>query len=382
MPPMAGVDPHARERQEEVQALDEEDVRWMHRALALAEGGRGRVSPNPLVGCVIVRDGSVVGEGFHARAGSQHAEIAALEAAGPLAGGATAYVSLEPCAHTARTGPCATALIEAGIGRVVAAMADPNPVAADGAVRLREAGVPVDVGVCEEEARRQNEVFLHGVAQRRPFVVLKSAVSLDGRIAAADGTSRWLTGEETRRRAHKLRADVDAVLVGSGTVLADDPQLTVRLSDQAPRLPLRVVLDGRGRTPPAARVVDGSAPTLLVVGPDADSARLRQTGADVAVVPPADDGEIDLSAVLGVLWARDVRSVLVEGGSTVASAFLRRGLVDKLALHVAPLLLGPQARPLVDAGPPTLAAAGRWRVDTVEQIGPDAVLTLYPPEDV
>lgn len=329
-----------------------DDERWMRRALALAERGRGTASPNPLVGCVLVRDRTVVGEGFHAAAGGPHAEVEALTAAGEDAAGATAYVTLEPCDHDGRTGPCTQALLDAGICRVVAALQDPNPEAAGGADRLRERGVEVEVGVCAAEAARQNEVFLHGIAHTRPFMVLKAAVSIDGRIAAADGTSRWLTGEQTRTHAHRLRADVDAVLVGSGTVLADDPLLTVRLPGYEGPQPLRVVLDRRGRVPPTARVLDDSAPSLPL--------------------------DCDLAQVAKELWDRGVRSVLVEGGAGVASALLDDGLVDKLVVHVAPLLLGASGRALLDSGPATLADAARWTLADVEVVGDDAVLTYYP----
>lgn len=333
-----------------------EAERWMRRALVLAERGRHTVSPNPLVGCVLVRGGEVVGEGWHERAGSPHAEIAALRAAGDRAAGATAYVTLEPCAHTGRTGPCAKALRDARVTRVVAATNDPHSLAAGGAEALRAAGVEVAVGTLEAEARRQNEVFFHGVATGRPFVVLKLAASLDGRIAAPDGTSQWLTGEVTRRRAHALRAEADAVLVGSGTVLADDPQLTVRLQDYTGPQPLRVVLDRRGRVPASACVLDDQAPTLVLDEPNP-------------------------KAVLAALWDRGVRSVLIEGGAQVAGAFVAAGLVDKLILHVAPLLLGAGGLPALSDQAlqiRTLVEAPRFRLGAVEQVGADVILTLYP----
>lgn len=329
-----------------------DDERWMRRALAQAERGRGATSPNPLVGCVIVRNREVVGEGHHTRAGEAHAEIEALTAAGDRAAGATVYVTLEPCDHTGRTGPCTAALLDAGVSRVVVAMADPHPEAAGGAERLRSRGVDVDMGVCAADAARQNEVFLHGLAQDRPFVVLKAAASIDGRVAAADGTSRWLTGEGARRHAHQLRAEVDCVLVGSGTVLADDPQLTVRLPDHDRPQPLRVVLDRRGRVPADARMLDDQAPSAVL------STGVEETCKE--------------------LWGRGVRSVLVEGGPQVASSFLAAGLVDRLVVHVAPLLLGPAAPALAETGPATLAAADRWQLATTEQVGDDVVLTYYP----
>jgi diaminohydroxyphosphoribosylaminopyrimidine deaminase/5-amino-6-(5-phosphoribosylamino)uracil reductase len=222
-----------------------DDAQAMWRALELAERGRATVSPNPMVGCVILADGEVVGEGWHHVAGGPHAEVVALHEAGERARGATVYVTLEPCAHTGRTPPCVDALLRAGIGRIVIAATDPNPVAAGGADALRRAGIAVDVGLLRDEAVQRNAVFLHGVRRRRPYVWCKGAVSLDGRVTAADGTSQWLTGGPARRRAHELRAQVDAVLVGSGTLLADDPRLTVRLDGWTGPQPLRVVVDGR-----------------------------------------------------------------------------------------------------------------------------------------
>jgi diaminohydroxyphosphoribosylaminopyrimidine deaminase/5-amino-6-(5-phosphoribosylamino)uracil reductase len=327
----------------------------MRRALALAECGRGRTSPNPLVGCVIVSGDRLVGEGWHERAGGEHAEVVALRAAGEAARGSTVVVTLEPCNHYGRTPPCTDALLAAGVARVVAAVEDPHPAAAGGAERLRAAGVEVDIGLRRDEAARQNEVFLHGEAAGRPFVVAKAAVSLDGRIAAAEGSSQWLTGPDARAEAHRLRAAVDAVVVGSGTVLADDPQLTVRLPGYNGRQPLRVVLDRRGRVPASGlRICDDAAETLRW-----------------------DQG---LDTLVKELWARGVRSAMVEGGAQVLAAFLQADLVDKLIVHVAPLLLGPDAKPLLDGPwPASLSGARRWRLDSVEHVGADAVLTLYPP---
>jgi len=377
----------------------------MARALELAARGRGTVAPNPLVGAVVVRDGRVVGEGWHRVAGGPHAEVAALADAGPPAAGSTVFVTLEPCAHTGRTGPCTTALLAAGVARVVVAVADPNPVAAGGAEVLRAAGVPVEVGLLGDEAARQNRAFLFAVTRGRPLVVLKAAVSLDGRIAAADGTSRWITGPQARARAHELRADAGAVLVGAGTAVADDPRLTVRLPGWAVRQPLRVVLDGRARLPLTAAVLDGEAPTLVVVGADADPARvaaLHAAGADVApaplAAPPATPrpaaptapgaptppaapavAPLDPAAVLGLLHDRGVRSVLVEGGAGVAGAFVRAGLVDELVVFVAPLLLGARGHPLLAGdGIATLADGPRFRTVAVDRAGDDTALTLVP----
>lgn len=330
-----------------------DDATFMSRALDLAVRGRRSVSPNPMVGCVLVRDGDIVGEGWHERPGGPHAEVVAITAAGHRAEGATAYVTLEPCDHTGRTGPCTSALLAAGVSRVVVAVADPHPVAAGGATRLREAGVDVEVGVLADEARRLNAVFFHGVEHQRPYVIAKVATSLDGRIAAADGTSQWLTGPDARRRAHELRAEVDAVLVGSGTVLTDDPHLTCRLDGYDQPQPLRVVLDRRGRVTSGHRVMDGEAETFV--------------------------SREDLAPTLKTLWERDVRSVLVEGGSQILHGFLIAGLVDRLDVHVAPVILGSQGRPLV-VGPwtQTLDEAPRWDVVTTERAGNDVLITLTP----
>jgi diaminohydroxyphosphoribosylaminopyrimidine deaminase/5-amino-6-(5-phosphoribosylamino)uracil reductase len=369
--------------------MDSDAEAWMGHALDLAERGRRTVSPNPLVGCVLVRHGEVVGEGWHARAGQAHAEIVALAEAGERARGATAYVTLEPCAHTGRTGPCTEALRAAGVAAVVAALGDPDPVAGGGAAVLRAAGIPVQLGVAAARARRQNAVFLHGIATGRPYVVAKAAVSLDGRIAAADGSSRWLTGPAARARVHVLRAEVDAVAVGSGTVLADDPALTARPAGQDAPQPLRVVLDARGRTPAGARVADAAAPTLVLTASgalDRVAARLGASagsgGVEVAAVPTGPRGEgLDVPAALAVLWDRGVRSVLVEGGAALLHAVLAAGLVDRLVVHVAPVLLGERGRPLL-AGPwaEALDAAPRYTLDGVEALGDDALLTYLPPQ--
>ena len=353
-----------------------DDVRAMRHALELAERGRTTVSPNPMAGCVIVRGGEVVGEGWHHVAGGPHAEVVALQAAGERARGATAYVTLEPCTHTGRTPPCVDALIRAAVGRVVIACTDPNPVAAGGADALRGAGVAVDVGLLRDEAAGQNEVFLHGLRTRRPFVWLKGAVSLDGRVTAADGSSRWLTGAPARRHVHELRAQVDAMVVGSGTVLADDPQLTVRLDGWTGPQPLRVVLDGRARTPVHSHVYDRAAPSLVLVGPGAQDQVLRDAGVAVSEVKTGEDGRLDPHAVLEVLWERGVRSVCVEGGPTVFTSFVAAGCFDRLVLYMAPLLLGDGGLPLLSAGPATLDDAERFGLRRVEHIGDDAVLHL------
>lgn len=353
-----------------------DDERAMRRALELAERGRQTVSPNPMVGCVIVADGDMVGEGWHHVAGGPHAEVAALRAAGARARGATVYATLEPCTHTGRTPPCVDELLRAGVGRVVIAATDPNPVAAGGADALRRAGIAVDVGLLGDDATAQNAVFLHGVRTRRPLVWCKGAVSLDGRVTAADGSSKWLTSAPARRHAHRLRGQVDAMLVGSGTVLADDPQLTVRLDGWTGPQPLRVVLDGRARSPASARIFDRAGPSLALVAADAHDDALRSAGVAVARIKAGADGGLDPAAVLDELWQRGVRSVLVEGGPAVTSAFVDAGLFDRLIVYVAPLLLGDGGLPLRRGGPATLADAERFVLDEVAHVGDDAVLQL------
>ena len=336
----------------------------MRRAIALAARGLGTTSPNPVVGCLLLgADGEVVGEGFHAYAGGPHAEIVALAQAGELARGGTAVVTLEPCNHTGRTGPCAQALIAAGIKRVVIAVDDPTPVAAGGAATLRSAGVQVETGVRRREAEQGNIAWLTAVRRVRPYVTWKFAATLDGRSAAADGTSQWITSAPARTDVHTLRSTVDAIIVGVGTVLADDPQLTVRdLRDGslAIKQPLRVVVDSQSRTPEAARVRDAAAPTWIA------------TSAEVGAGP---DGRVDLCALLAELYVRGVRNVLLEGGPTLAGAFLAAGLVDTVIGYVAPKLLGAGPPALVGAGVTTIGDAIDLDLTDITQIGPDLRFT-------
>jgi diaminohydroxyphosphoribosylaminopyrimidine deaminase/5-amino-6-(5-phosphoribosylamino)uracil reductase len=338
----------------------------MLRAVRLAARGRATTLPNPVVGCVVLSpDGVAVGEGWHERAGGPHAEVVALAAAGPAARGATAVVTLEPCAHTGRTGPCTQALLDAGIARVVVAVADPSVEAGGGAAALRDAGVDVETGVVAAEAEAVNEPWLVAVRRGRPFVTWKVAATLDGRVAAADGTSRWITGEAARADVHRLRAEVDTMLVGVGTVLADDPALTVRTpsGEPAERQPLRVVADTDGRTPVGARVRDRSAPTWLA------------TADEVGRGP---DGRIDLNALLRHLFDRGQRHVLLEGGPSLAAAFLRAGFVDRVVAYVAPALLGAGPAAVGDLGVATIDDALRLRLEHVARVGDDVRLTLRP----
>ncbi|HEX5543391.1 MAG TPA: bifunctional diaminohydroxyphosphoribosylaminopyrimidine deaminase/5-amino-6-(5-phosphoribosylamino)uracil reductase RibD [Micromonospora sp.] len=339
----------------------------MRRAITLAARGLGTTSPNPMVGCVLLdAAGQPVGEGFHAYAGGPHAEIVALAQAGERARGGTAVITMEPCNHTGRTGPCTAALIRAGVARVVIGVTDPNPVAAGGERALREAGIRVDVGVRMAEAEAMNIAWLIAVRRGRPYVIWKYAATLDGRSAATDGTSMWITSEEARIDVHALRGTVDAVLVGVGTVLADDPRLTVRnLRDGtlAIRQALRVVVDSAGRTPADARVRDGAARTWV---------------ATAAEVGTGSDGRVDLPALLAALYRRGVRSVLLEGGPTLAGAFLAAGLVDKVVGYVAPKLLGSGAPALADAGVRTISDAIDLEFVEITQVGPDLRFTALP----
>ncbi|WP_199547978.1 bifunctional diaminohydroxyphosphoribosylaminopyrimidine deaminase/5-amino-6-(5-phosphoribosylamino)uracil reductase RibD [Streptomyces sp. N35] len=349
----------------------------MRRAVALAARGLGSTSPNPVVGCVILdARGTVVGEGFHEQAGGPHAEVHALRAAGDKARGGTALVTLEPCNHTGRTGPCAQALIEAGIARVVYAVSDPDPTATGGAQTLRTAGADVEAGLLEDEARAGNIAWLTAVKTGRPYVTWKYAATLDGRIAAADGTSRWISSAESRADVHRLRAECDAVVVGSGTMRADDPHLAVRGIDGAAQ-PLRVVIDTEAAAvKPGARILDDSAPTLIAVAEDATTDL-----PDVVRLPRAARG-LDIPALLDALYARGVRSVLLEGGPTLAGAFVAAGAVDRVIGYLAPVLLGAGRAALADAGISTITDALRLDVTETVRIGPDLRITaaLSPKE--
>jgi diaminohydroxyphosphoribosylaminopyrimidine deaminase/5-amino-6-(5-phosphoribosylamino)uracil reductase len=329
----------------------------MRRALELAATPGVPHGPNPRVGCVLLAaDGSTIAEGFHRGAGTAHAEAAALAVAGDAAAGATAVVTLEPCNHTGRTGPCAQALIDAGVVRVVFAQPDPNPVAAGGAETLLAAGVEVDMGLLEHEARRVNRAWTFALEHARPFVTWKFAATLDGRSAAADGTSQWITGEEARRDVHLLRATCDAIVVGTGTVLADDPHLTVRDAGGDPlpadRQPLRVVVGDRA-VPEGARVLDAAAETVLLPGHD-----------------PA--------ATLAALQGRGIQHVFLEGGPTLAGAFLAAGRVDEVVAYLAPKLLGSGRTAVADLGIESIAGALELEVEDVAVLGRDVRVTGRP----
>lgn len=358
--------------------ITDDDRGWMRRTLALAERGWGRTAPNPMVGCVIVRDGAVVGEGWHTEYGRPHAEPEALRAAGEAARGATAYVSLEPCSHWGKTPPCTGALIAAGVSRVVFGGFDPNPRAAGGLSVLRDAGIDAVGGVEESAVRDQNAIFFHThspVGGERPFLALKLAMSLDARIADRDGRSVWITGDEARAEVHRLRAGYDAVAVGIGTAVADDARLTVRGSVEPRVPPTRIVFDRALRLPLDSALVRTAAevPVWAVCAPDADAGRRRGLeSAGVRVV--AADG---IAAQLRALRDGGVGSMFVEGGSVLASALLAADVVDRMYLFYAPVLIGPEGKaPFGAISSPALADAPRWRRLSTDVFGADTRITL------
>jgi diaminohydroxyphosphoribosylaminopyrimidine deaminase/5-amino-6-(5-phosphoribosylamino)uracil reductase len=353
------------------------DHQHMAHALRLAERAAYTARPNPMVGCVIARDGVVVGEGWHQRTGGPHAEVFALRQAGEQARGATAYVTLEPCAHHGRTPPCALALIDAGVSRVVAAMRDPFPkVDGGGFVLLREAGIEVAEGLMATQARELNKGFLSRIERGRPWLRVKLAASLDGRTAMADGTSKWITGAAAREDVQHWRARAGAILTGAATVLADDPMLTVRLADTDVLPPLRVVLDARLRSLECSRVREGGAPTLYVH--DAAVSAPDAADAEFATAPSV-DGRLDLGAVLALLAERGINEVHTEAGATLAGALLAGGWVDELLLYQAPTLLGEHGRPLLSGlGIHAMEQQRRLRVVDQRQVGADVRLLLRP----
>jgi diaminohydroxyphosphoribosylaminopyrimidine deaminase/5-amino-6-(5-phosphoribosylamino)uracil reductase len=359
------------------------DLRSIRAALALARRGLGTVWPNPAVGCVIVDRGRVVGRGWTQPGGRPHGETEALRRAAEAARGATAYVSLEPCCHWGRTPPCTDALIAAGIRRVVVALEDPDPrVAGEGVRRLRAAGLDVDTGLCEAEAAEINAGFFCRLRNGRPLVTLKLATSLDGRIATGRGESQWITGPPARERAHALRAAHDAIMVGTGTVLADDPQLTCRLPGLAHRSPVRVVVDRHLRIPLTARLISDARaiPTWVLTLPAADPARRQAflcAGATVIDIDPGSDGNGSLAAALAALGERGITRLLVEGGGHLAAAFARAGLIDRLVWVHAPMLIGGEGIPAIaEIGLKALSEAPSFTRLSTETVGDD-VLTVF-----
>lgn len=365
------------------------DVMYMQRALELAKGGIGFVSPNPIVGCVIVKDSEVIGQGYHQQFGGPHAEVEALRDAGSRAHGADLYVTLEPCCHTGKTPPCADAVLQAGIRRVIVAVSDPHPLVAGGGLdRIRVAGVAVTLGVCEVEARRLNETFFHYVATRRPFVTLKCAITLDGKIATRTGASRWITGVAAREEVHRMRHAADALLVGLGTVVHDDPLLTTRLPNGGGVNPLRVVVDSTLQLPVAAQLttVTPHCRTLVATTERASEVKQRELeaqGVEILRLPAYDDGRVDIEALLRVLGERGVTSLLIEGGATLSATLLHRHLIDKLVMFVAPKIIGGDGLSVMGAcGVETMDQAIFLHSMTSRQVGEDLVLEAYfmPPD--
>lgn len=358
------------------------DEKFMQEALALARNAEGRTSPNPMVGAVIVRDGNVIAGGWHRKAGTPHAEVHALKMAGSLAEGATLYVTLEPCAHYGRTGPCAKAVAAAGIKRVVIAMQDPNPLVAGKGIKiLKAAGVEVKCGVLEKDAIALNEVFLKWITTGLPFVVLKTAMSLDGKIATVTGKSQWITNELARMRGHEYRDRYDSIMVGIGTVLKDNPSLTTRLKDRQGKNPIRIVLDSMARTPLTANVVaDKKARTIIAVTSAAPRQRveaLAKAGAEILVA--GSDNKVNIAELMQKLGKLEICSILVEGGGQVNFSLLQAGMVDKVQAFIAPKLIGGQnaITPVEGAGFSELNAAVELERVSTEMLADNILVTGY-----
>ncbi len=364
--------------------MTETDTQYMRRALSLAK--RGFTAPNPMVGCVLVKNGEIVGGGYHHRPGMAHAEVEALSQAGNAAKGATAYVSLEPCSHTGKTPPCADALIRAKVSRVVAAMQDPNPkVSGSGFEKLRQAGIEVECGVREAEAQSLNEMFVFAQTHDRPWVTAKFACSLDGRIAAADGSSRWITGEQARSQAHLMRAHHDALMVGIGTVLADDPTLSVRhRSVNPPRFPVRVVVDTNLRIPLTSKLCDvSSAPLWVLCSPSGSFSKMAQLealGVSVITIPASADGRLDLRFALQELHRRGITAVMCDGGGSLLGSLLDDGLANRVTAFIAPLILGGQGIPAIKGhGAANIAHALRLDDVSTRRYGADTMISGLVP---
>lgn len=364
--------------------MDMVDKHFMIKAIELAEKGRGRTSPNPLVGAILVQDGTVVGEGYHEKAGGPHAEINALKSAGDRAREATLYVTLEPCPIYGRTPPCTEAIIAAGISRVVVGLIDPNPeVSGRGLEGLKKAGIRVENNVFSQRIRRQNEAYIKFISTGRPFVLLKVAMSLDGKIATKAGDSRWITGEESREVVHKLRDEYDAIMVGIGTILRDNPRLDVRLEGRKNKNPLRVIVDSSGRIPLKAQVVETASetPTLVAATPRITLKKvddLKKKGVEVLILEES-KGRVNLAELLNDLGRRQIASVLLEGGATLATSVVEDGLVDKFIFFIASKLIGGDAPSfLVGEGIETIQEAKELEITNVKQIGKDVMIEAYP----
>lgn len=323
------------------------DEYYMEKALKLAAQGEGYTSPNPLVGAVVVKDDEIVGKGYHKKAGEPHAEVHALNQAGEKAAGATLYVNLEPCCHLGKTPACSLKIINSEISRLVVAMEDPNPIVAGKGIKdLEEAGIEIKTGVLEQKAKELNEIFIKYMTEEEPFVYLKTGQTLDGYLATRTGDSRWVTNEEARKYGHQLRHKVDAILVGVGTVISDNPRLTTRLDDKAGKDPIRIVLDSKLRTPIDANIIneDSESPTLLITTKDYDRNKYKKlnelNNLNILVLAKDENGRIELKQLLKELYQKEITSVLVEGGGKVNHSFLKMGLIDKLYCFIAPKILG------------------------------------------
>ncbi|AXN38599.1 bifunctional diaminohydroxyphosphoribosylaminopyrimidine deaminase/5-amino-6-(5-phosphoribosylamino)uracil reductase RibD [Peribacillus butanolivorans] len=360
------------------------DQYYMKLALDLAASAKGKTNPNPVVGAVIVKDGVIAGTGIHRKAGEPHAEVHAFKMAGDYAKNATLYVTLEPCSHYGKTPPCANLVKESGVRRVVVATQDPNPeVAGRGISILRDAGIEVEVGVLEKEAQRLNERFIHNMITNRPFVISKYATTLDGKLATHTGHSKWITGEESRHSVHLLRDEVDAILIGIGTVLADNPSLTTRLPEGGGKNPIRIILDSELRVPLDANVVQVSdAKTVIVTQENASVdkiADLSEKGIEFIIVPKTDAG-LDLRILMEELYKKGITDVLLEGGSEVNASFLRAGLIDKYLIYVAPKLLGGRnsLTPFSGINVDTMDEAMDVSISSVDMSGEDICIIAYP----
>ena len=361
------------------------DQEYMQLALDLAASAKGNTNPNPLVGAVIVKDGVIVGTGLHRKAGEPHAEVHAFKMAGDHAEGATLYVTLEPCSHYGKTPPCANLVKESGVSRVIVAMQDPNPaVAGRGIQLLRDAGIDVEVGLLENEARKLNERFIHNMITERPFVVSKFAMTLDGKIAAHNGHSQWITDEAARADVHQIRHEVDGILVGVQTVLNDNPKLTTRLPEGNGRNPIRVVLDSQLRTPLNAHIADtNEANTVIITSLQADEQKaiaLANQGLLIIRVPNDEQGQLDLNATLEALYQIGITHLLVEGGAQVNASFLRSGIIDQYIVYVAPKILGGahSLTPFTGEDVDSVDLAAQLVFDEVVHIGEDLRIIAYP----
>ena len=359
------------------------DEFYMRQALEIAKYAYGRTSPNPLVGAVVVKDDRIVGQGWHRQAGTEHAEVHALRQAGVLCKGATIYVTLEPCSHYGKTPPCADAIISAGITKVVIGMLDPNPlVAGRGVKKMQEAGIAVVVGVLTAEAQRLNEVFLKWIIDKKPFIVLKTAMTLDGKISTVTGHSRWITNSTSRQRVHQLRDIYDGILVGVGTVLADDPELTTRLVGGG-KNPVRIIVDSLARTPLTAKVVnDKAARTIIAVTAQANEqkvAALKAAGVEVLVIPADENNQVDLVQLTAKLGLKNICSILVEGGATINFSFINNKLVDKVYSFIAPKIIGGKEAltPVAGTGLSNLDNALLLENISTEILAGDILITGY-----